>query len=110
MLKRRPALEGLTSPVQVFTSQTGLTAWQRELEFSGQPAQEPALLRRLGWRLCSAGHNRIVNSALGELHAINANPVAKNNWWGGGTPRVVLSGDASSFDGDPALETDPRSE
>ena len=62
-----------------------------------------------GGELGSSGNNRILDSASGELRAINANPVAKNNWWGGRAPRVELVGDASTFDGEPALETDPRS-
>lgn len=36
-----------------------------------------------GGELGSAGNNRIISSRLGELRVINANPVAKNNWWGG---------------------------
>ena len=63
-----------------------------------------------GGELGSTGNNRILGSASGELRAINANPVAQNNWWGGRSPRVELVGDASSFDGEPVLEADPRAD
>ena len=61
-----------------------------------------------GGELGSAGNNRIIGSRSGELRAINANPVAKNNWWGGAAPRVELSGASSTFDGEPRLVADPR--
>ena len=63
-----------------------------------------------GGELGSAGNNRIIGSVSGELRAIQANPVARNNWWGGGAPTVELVGAASTFDGEPMLEADPRSE
>jgi hypothetical protein len=62
-----------------------------------------------GGALGSAGHNRIINSATGEVLVLNANPVARRNWWGGEAPRVELQGDSSTIEWDPALRTDPRS-
>ena len=60
-----------------------------------------------GGALGSAGRNRITGSAEGELSVINATPVAKHNWWGGSEPRVVLSGEGSSAETEPALDADP---
>lgn len=61
-----------------------------------------------GGDLGSVGHNRIVGSAEAEIRVLNANPVAKHNWWGGGEPRVDMEGEKSTVDLEPALETDPR--
>ena len=62
-----------------------------------------------GGELGSKGGNRIINNGAGEVMAIQANPVARNNWWGfGEEPVVRLQGDRSSFDWQPALSEDPR--
>jgi hypothetical protein len=61
-----------------------------------------------GGALGSKGHNRIVGSAQGELRVIQADPVARHNWWGGEAPRIELEGDRSSFDEEPTLDIDPR--
>ena len=62
-----------------------------------------------GGVLGSKGNNRIIDSADGEAVVIQANPVARNNWWGGGIkPAVTIQGDRSSFDWQPALNRDPR--
>ena len=63
-----------------------------------------------GGELGSAGNNRIVGNATGEVQIINGHVVAKNNWWGGSESRVELQGDDPSFDAHPVLESDPRSE
>lgn len=62
-----------------------------------------------GGALGSKGNNRFINSAVGEVQAINANPIAKHNWWGGKEARVDLQGDKSTIDFDQALTADPRS-
>ena len=61
-----------------------------------------------GGALGSAGNNRIINSAAGEIQVLNANPVARHNWWGSDSPRIELQGDSSSIELDPVLTSDPR--
>ncbi|MBT8148115.1 MAG: hypothetical protein KJN90_14750, partial [Gammaproteobacteria bacterium] len=62
-----------------------------------------------GGVLGSKGNNRIVNNANGEVMAIQANPVARNNWWGAGVePAVTLQGDRSTIDWQTPLSQDPR--
>jgi hypothetical protein len=62
-----------------------------------------------GGALGSAGGNRILRSAAGEVQAIQANPVARHCWWGGDPPRTDLQGDTSTLEADPPLAQDPRS-
>jgi hypothetical protein len=61
-----------------------------------------------GGELGSVGNNRIINSTKGDVQINQANPVARNNWWGGGDPRVETLGVTSSFDWLPALTESPR--
>ena len=60
-----------------------------------------------GGELGSAGNNRIVGSAQGEIQVIKATVVAKHNWWGGEAPRIDIEGDATSVSVDPLLAEDP---
>jgi len=62
-----------------------------------------------GGQLGSKGNNRILNNDDGAVSAIQANPVARHNWWGpAGKPEAQLEGGRSSFVWQPALEKDPR--
>lgn len=63
-----------------------------------------------GGPLGSKGGNRVINSAQAEIRVLNANPVAKNNYWGGNAPRDELEGDSASAATDPSLAEDPRPE
>jgi len=62
-----------------------------------------------GSELGSKGHNRIINSALGDMQVTNGKVVARHNWWGGERPVYNLLGD-SSIEIDPMLKDDPRPE
>jgi hypothetical protein len=61
-----------------------------------------------GGPLGSSGNNRVINAAAGEIQVINANPVAKHNYWGGRAPRTDVQGDKSTLNVDDALPNDPR--
>jgi len=60
-----------------------------------------------GGELGSAGNNRFVGSAEGELSITQGVVVAKHNWWGAEEPRQQLQGERSSATTDPRLIADP---
>jgi len=60
-----------------------------------------------GGALGSKGRNRVLGSVEAEIFAMDTNPVAKHNWWGGSAPRVVVEGDAAGVVFDPVLSEDP---
>ena len=75
---------------------------------SDQGEGHTAVIDLGGGELGSAGNNRFVGSATGEVQLINSVAVAKNNWWGGEAPRIDGEGDGSKLESDPVLEVDPR--
>ncbi len=62
-----------------------------------------------GGALGSQGLNRFVDSEAAEIQVVNANPIARNNWWGRQRPRIDRVGDKSTVDWEPALFADPSS-
>jgi hypothetical protein len=63
-----------------------------------------------GGALGSKGNNRIINSKEAEVFVMNANPIARHNWWGSTTPRLHIQGELSSVEVNPVLGSDPGAE
>lgn len=60
-----------------------------------------------GGTLSSAGNNRFLNNASGDVELYKTEAVGRFNWWEELPPRVALGG-GSTFVSDPVLVADPR--
>lgn len=60
-----------------------------------------------GGALGSAGNNRFLDNAEGDIELLQSNGSGQNNWWGGDAPQITSIG-GGVFDTAPELSADPR--